>query len=144
MGIIPIIGIIGLVVSVLATSLLTAQQQISNTGIVKAVGVGVYEDLACTRNVTSINWGALEPGAVASFLVYIKNEGNTPLILSMTTNNWNPAQASEYITLEWNREGHVLSVGSVIQANLTLSVSPSIEEITSFSFNIIIVGVEHP
>lgn len=141
-GIILTIGIVGLVTSVLAASLLTAYQQIPNAGIVKAVGVGVYEDFECSKNVTSINWGMLEPSATVNFLIYIRNEGNTHLMLNMTTVNWDPTQASQYITLSWNREGHVLNPNSVVQANLTLSISSNIIDVTNFCFDIIIIGTE--
>jgi hypothetical protein len=106
-------------------------------------GGGVYEDFECSKNVTSINWGMLEPGDTVNFLIYIRNEGNTRLMLNMTTVNWDPTQASQYITLSWNREGHVLNPNSVVQANLTLSTSSNIIDVTNFSFDIIIIGTEH-
>jgi hypothetical protein len=143
-GIILAIGIAGLVMTVLATSLLTAYQQIPNTGTVKAVGVGVYEDVGCSKNVTSIDWGIIETGAVVNFLVYVRNEGNTRITLNITTLNWDPPQAAQYISLSWNRENHMLEPMSKVQANLTLSVASNIEEITSFRFDIIITGIEHP
>ncbi|MBS7632889.1 hypothetical protein KEJ15_04615 [Candidatus Bathyarchaeota archaeon] len=142
-GIVLIVGIVGVAATVLAATLLTAYQQINNTGIVKAIGVGVYEDAGCTKNVTSINWGVLYPDTNASFTVYIKNEGNIPMTLNMTISNWNPTQAAQYITLNWNREDYVLGAKSVIQANLNLSVSPNIAEITNFQFDIIIIGIEN-
>ena len=142
MGIILVIGTVGLVMTVLATTLLSAYQQIPNYGVVKAVRVGVYEDFECSVNVTAINWGTLEPGAVTNFTVYVRNEGNTPLMLNMTTANWNPENASRYITLEWNLEGYTINPLNVVPANLTLSVSPNIEGITNFHFEIFIVGTE--
>ncbi|MDH7564242.1 MAG: hypothetical protein QHH24_05095 [Candidatus Bathyarchaeota archaeon] len=142
-GIVLIVGIVGVAATVLATTLLTAYQQINNTGIVKAVGVGVYEDAGCTKNVTSISWGILYPDTNANFTVYIKNEGNIPITLNMTISNWNPTQTSQYITLSWNREDYVLTAKSVIQARLNLSVSPNVSEITTFRFDIIIIGIEN-
>jgi hypothetical protein len=141
-GMILTIGITGIVMSVLATSLLTAYQRIPNAGIVKAVGVGVYEDIECSRNVTSIDWGILEPGAIANVTIYIKNEGNTPVMLNMTINNWDPIESSQYVNLSWNREGYVLNPKSVVPAILTLSVSSNITNVTNFSFDIIIIGTE--
>jgi len=127
----------------LAAALLVANQTISNTGNVKAVGVGVYWDSSCTNEVSSIDWGDLEPGATIDKTIYVKNEGSITVVLSMTTDNWNPASASSYITLSWNRENYVLNSGSVVQVVLTLSVSSSISGITNFSFDIIITGTEH-
>ena len=142
-GVVFTIAVAGIIASVLAAGLLMAYQRVPNSGNVKAVGVGVYWDNACTNNVTSIDWGFLEPGATVNKTVYIKNEGNTPMVLNMTTDNWNPASASENITLSWNREGYVLNTTApVVQAILTLSVSPNISGVTSFSFDIIITGTE--
>lgn len=141
-GVILAVAVTVIVVSVLAASLLSAYQKVPNAGDVKAVGVGVYWDSDCTSNVTSINWGFLEPGTTADVTVYIKNEGNIAVVLSMTTDNWDPTSASDHITLSWNRESHVLNSGSV-QAVLTLSVSPEINDVTSFSFDITITGTEN-
>lgn len=123
---------------------LVASRTISNVGRLKAVGVGVYWDGSCTNPVSSIDWGILDPGGTKSVTVYIKNEGNVQLKLSMATSNWNPSSASSYITLSWDRENHLLPASSVVSAVLTLSVSSSISGIASFSFDITIIGTEHP
>jgi len=133
---------LALTMSVLVSGLLTASQKISNTGSVMAVGVGVYSNSACTNNVTSINWSSLEPGATANTTVYIKNRGNTRIMLNMTTSNWSTGVNGK-ITLSWNCEGHLLDAGSVVQAVFTLSVSSTISGVTSFSFDITITGTEH-
>jgi hypothetical protein len=146
-GVIFAIAITGLVLSVLAAGLLVGYQSVPNTGNVKAIGVGVYWDSSCTNNVTSIDWGFLEPGAVVNKTVYIRNNGNVPETLSMTTDNWDPASASTNMTLRWSREGYVLGTSQstrVVGAVLTLSVSSSIAGVTSFSFDIIITGTEQP
>jgi len=145
-GVIVAIALTGIFVSALAASLLIAYQSVPSTGNVKAVGVGVYSDSGCNNNVTSIDWGFLEPGTTINKTVYIRNNGNVPVTLNITTNGWNPISAHDYITLSWNREGYVLGTGQstrVAQAFLTLSVSSNTTGITSFSFDIIITGVEH-
>ncbi len=140
MGTFLTIAIMGMVIT--AAGAFLATRTISNVGSLKAVEVDVYWDSSCTNPVSSINWGELEPGSSKQFTIYIKNKGNVPLRLSMTVNNWNPPSASTYMTLSWNREGHVLRAGSVVSAVVTLSVSSSISGITSFSFDIIITGTE--
>ena len=140
MGTVLAIAVVGMVVTALGA--LVATRTISNTGNLKAIGVGVYWDSGCTSAVSSIDWGALEPGVTKNFTIYVRNEGNVQVMLSMTTSNWNPSSASSYITLSWNRENYVLSSGSVVSAVLALSVSSSISGITSFSFDIIIAGTE--
>lgn len=140
MGTVLAFAVLGMVVTALGA--LVATRTISNTGYLKAIGVGVYWDSGCTSAVSSIDWGALEPGVTKNFTIYVRNEGNVQVRLSMTTSNWNPPSASSYITLSWNRENYVLTAGSVVSAVLTLSVSSSISGITSFSFDIIIAGTE--
>jgi hypothetical protein len=133
-----------IVVSVLAASLLVAYQRVPNSGNVKGVGVSVYWDSSCTNNVTSIDWGFLEPGTTTNVTVYIRNEGSIPVVLNMTTDNWNPTFASNNMTLSWNREGYVLNTTvSTVQTVLTLSVSPSINGVTNFTFDIVITGTEY-
>jgi hypothetical protein len=130
-------------VGTLVSGLLTASQTIPNTGNVKAVGVGVYSDSGCNQKVLSIQWGTLDPGETSHEPVYIRNEGNTAVVLTMTTENWSPASASSYITLSWNLEqGYVLDPAESVETVLTLSVSPSISGVESFTFDIIITGTE--
>jgi hypothetical protein len=138
---IAITGLI-LTMTVLVSGLFMTSQRIPNTGNVKAIGVGVYWNSTCTSNVTSIDWNSLEPGASANRTVYIKNKGNTRVTLNMATGNWSSGAYGK-ITLSWNREGYLLDPSSVIQAVLTLSVSSTISEVTSFSFDITITGTEH-
>jgi len=111
-----------------------------NVGSVKAIGVGVYWDSSCSNQVTSINWGTVQPGSTKNMNVYIKNEGNAPETLSLETQNWSPAIASTYISLTWDYNGQVINVGGVIQVKLTLSVLNAIEGVTNFSFDIVITG----
>lgn len=111
-----------------------------NSGTVKAVGVGVYWDQACTQNVTSINWGLVEPGSSENVTVYIRNEGNAPATFSMSTSGWNPAEAATYITLRWDYNGQTVSKQAVIAVKFTLSVSSDIVGITDFSHDIIVTA----
>jgi len=130
-------------VSALVSGLLIASQTIQNTGNVKAVGVGVYSDSACNQTVLSIPWGTLDPGESSDETVYIRNDGNVAVVLSMTTENWDPSSASSHITLSWNlEEGYVLNPGQSVQTVLTLSVSSSISGVESFTFDIIITGTQ--
>ncbi|MBS7631242.1 hypothetical protein KEJ47_06675 [Candidatus Bathyarchaeota archaeon] len=122
------------------TGALTFSRTIGNSGRLKAVNVEVYSDSACTQPLSSIDWGDLEPGSVKERTIYIKNTGNTGLKLSLSTSGWSPSSASNYISLTWNREGVTISSGSTISATLSLSVSSSVSDITTFSFNIIIQG----
>ena len=131
---------LGLCVVGQVMSLLQAGKTISNEGTVKAVGVGVYWDPDCVNTVTSISWGTVEPGSNETVRVYIRNEGNSVSTLSMYTSNWSPSNASDYISFSWDYGGQSVNPGEVVEVTFTLAVSSSIEGITSFSFDIVIVG----
>ena len=125
----------------LVSSAIMNNKTVSSNGSVKGVGVGVYWNQACTNATSSISWGILDPGSNVNKTIYIRNEGNTAATLSMTTSNWNPTNASSYMTLTWNYGGQTLSVNQVVQVKLTLSVSSSVTGITNFSFDITITAV---
>jgi len=120
--------------------LLTSSVIISNTGSVKTIGVKVYSDSGCTNEVTSINWGVLEPGSAKDTTVYVKNTGNAAVTLSLGTQNWNPSSASGYMKLTWNYGGQSISPGSNVQVKLTLTAFANATGVTSFSFDILITS----
>lgn len=142
-----IIATIGLLVYALLLSFLgpvvssmLTNRTLESRGTVKAIGVGVYWDNNCTNVVQAFNWSIVDPGSTKNISCYIKNEGNHMVILSMYASNWNPPNATQYMTFSWNLEGQTLNPGQIILATFTLEVSPDITEITDFSFNVTIVG----
>jgi hypothetical protein len=114
---------------------------LSSIGTVKALGVGVYWDNGCSQAVSSIDWGLADPGSVKNVTIYIRNEGTAPITLSLQTSNWNPPNAANYISLSWNYNGQAINANQVIAVTPSLSVSPNIQGITSFSFDITISAV---
>jgi len=113
---------------------------IPNTGSVIAIGVGVYWDSGCTNQVTSIDWGMIGIGTSKDEPVFIRNEGTVPMTLSLDTQDWYPASAADYINLSWDHGGGVIDVDVAIPVTLTLSVLDTIDGITNFSFDIVIMG----
>ena len=105
-----------------------------------SVGLQVYSDAGCNTPLTSLSWGTLEPGGSQNLVCYIRNEGNVAMTLSMYTENWSPANAENYLTLSWNYDSNPIDVDVVVQVTLTLSVSPDITGITTFGFDVSIVG----
>jgi hypothetical protein len=114
--------------------------RIPASATVKTVGVSVYQDANFTIPVTYISWGVLEPGQTINRSMFVVNRSNVPIVLSLHTENWNPLNASNFITLTWNLEGASVDVGGYRLATLTLHVSPAISGINSFSFDILIAG----
>ncbi|PVX27247.1 MAG: hypothetical protein CW716_03325 [Candidatus Bathyarchaeum sp.] len=109
-------------------------------GIIETVGVAAYTDSACTIPVSNVDWGRVAPGYSITNTLYVRNEGNSDLTLSFNTNNWNPVNAQNYLTLSWNYAGQTVKPNQVVQITLTLSVSQSTSGIESFYFDIIISG----
>ncbi|MGD6852785.1 MAG: hypothetical protein ACQCN6_12070 [Candidatus Bathyarchaeia archaeon] len=58
----------------------------------------------------------------------------------MSTSYWNPTGANGPITITWNQEGATLAQGQSKAATITLSVSSSITDISSFSVQINVSG----
>ena len=121
-------------------ALLTTQETIQGTGSIKGMGFGIYWDQQCTAATSSLDWGLLEPGSSTDFTLYLRNEGNSALTLSMASENWSPANATDYLTLTWNREGQQVNPDEVLKFVITLTVSADIQNIDSFSFDITISG----
>jgi len=121
-----------------AYAILQSSVRINNQGTVKALGVGVYWDSNCTNPVSLINWGTVEPGSTNNVTIYVRNEGNTAANISMTTENWNPSNAPNYLTLNWNYNGQQLNPSEAVQITLSLTVSSSIQGIENFNFDITI------
>jgi hypothetical protein len=112
-----------------------------STGTVKGIGVGIYWDNGCTSKVTSIDWGLAEPGTIQNKTVYIKNEGNANVTLTLQTSNWNPTSATTYISLGWTYNNQTILVNQVMQVILRLTIASNVTGITTFSFDIIVTAV---
>jgi hypothetical protein len=97
--------------------------------------IGIYSNQACTVRAPSISWGTLSPGATSTLVLYVKNQGNTPVILSIGMSNWNPVNLSTYLTLKWNYLNQELNPGSILKITLTLTVSPSTPVMSNFGFS---------
>jgi len=125
--------------SIITTTVTYGQSEGSSTTTQQST-LNVYSDSACTTAVTSINWGSIAPGGTTSKVIYLKNTGNTPLTLSLSTANWNPTAAASQLIISWNKQDTVLAAGQSVAATVTLAVSSSVSGITSFSTQIIIAG----
>ncbi len=104
-------------------------------------GVRAYWDRECTDLVSSIEWSTMGPGATEDKTVYVRNEENSTVKLLLSTKNWDPVNASDYIHLSWNYSGESISPNEALQITLTLSISPNIKGIPNYNFEIIIGAV---
>lgn len=109
-------------------------------GTVKTIGVAVYSDIGISELLVSLDWGELRPGGTKTVQCYIQNTGDTAEFLALLTDNWSPVSATEYITLSWDYDEQPLNINEVIPVNLTLDVAVNIQGISTFDFDITIIG----
>jgi len=145
LGIILIVAEVALILNMFDPAMSASKRkgprkQVPSRGSVKSTTVGIYWDQALTNPVSSVDWGTLDPGSSVNRTMLIQNEGNTDAALSIGTSNWNPSDASSYITLSWDYGGQTLNANQVVQMKLTLFVSVSTTGITDFSFDITIAA----
>ena len=141
-GVILAVVVLGVTAAMAALGALSNSKSLQSYGTVKTVNVGVYWNSGCTNATSAVNWGVLSPGTSSSVTLYVRNEGSAAVRLSLTTQNWNPVNASSFIGLSWNREAQSVSAGTVVAAVLTVSVYSNVTGITNFSFDIVIAGIE--
>jgi hypothetical protein len=85
----------------------------------------------------------MSPGKTTTNTVYIKNTSNAiSLSLSMTTSNWNPANANGPITITFSQGGTRLAPAESTMAVLTPTVSSNITDVTNFNVQITITGTQ--
>jgi hypothetical protein len=101
--------------------------------------VGVYSDSRCANALNFINWGQLEPGASESLTCYVRNEGRTAGFLSLSEMDWNPSNASRFVSLHWNYTDGLLYPGQVADTKLTLTLSANVPRGFSFTFSSVII-----
>jgi len=144
LGILGVALAIGLVITNANSiyGLLSTVLPIGTTGRVVTIDVDVYWESGCVNKVSSINWGELAPGDSEVVTVYVKNTGNVPMTLEMSTDEWLPLAAQMYIDLQWDYSGGQIQPDGVVQVTLTLTVSAIIDGIADFSFDIVITGTE--
>ena len=102
--------------------------------------IGRIKTLGLECDPMFIDWGFLEPGDVVNRTILVKPTGTESSILSLTTEAWDPLNASEFLLLSWNYTGAVLDPGEWISLELSLYVDPLIHDITSFSFDIVVAA----
>ncbi|MEM3697197.1 MAG: hypothetical protein QXQ94_06830 [Candidatus Bathyarchaeia archaeon] len=132
-----------MVIVALVAGLSPVYHTITNSGNVKTIGISVYSNQECTTVLNSISWGNLEKEKSYTRDFWVKNTGNSRVKLNMTTENWSPSNAKNYLTLTWDLEGLVLEVNQQpIKGTFTLRVASNAAS-GNFSFTIVITGTEY-
>ena len=104
------------------------------------VEIDVYKDSNCSTVLTLVEWGEIEAGGTSTADIYVKNNGDSSVVLALSSENWNPDEAEDHISLYWDYDGSSLSPGNDVGITLTLDVDAGCPELDSFSFDIVITG----
>ena len=128
--------------STIISGVVISSQAISSGGTITSMNVEIFNNNDCSQTCSNIDWGILTPGDSITQTIYIKNSGNKPITLFMTTEEWTPTNASTYLNLTWDKENTNLNPDQVVLASITLSASLNIDSIDDFNFSIIITGVD--
>jgi len=107
---------------------------------VEGVGIGVYWDSYCSDPISSVDWGSMKPGSSQNIIIYVRNEGNESVTLSIATSNWNPPEAADFIHLSWDYTGEIIEESQVIPVTLSLYVDVGIKGISSIAFDAMLVA----
>ena len=125
-----------------ARGLLFRSKTIHATGQVATLGVEVCTDPNCTVVLDSIDWGTQYPSQSRNTTFCVKLMGNTPSTLDLSTDNFAPIEAEQYLALTWDYDGHIVNPEDVSEVIVTLTVSSSIAGVESFSFDMIVTAYE--
>ncbi len=133
------------VIAAVAAVLLFVSVKIETTGaiVTNTADLKIYADSSLTAAVSEINWGEIPAGGNSTATIWVQNSGTVPLKLSMTYQNFNPPVAQNYITIQWNQQDTILGVGQAVPANFVLKVSPLVLDVTNFSLQLSINGVQN-
>jgi hypothetical protein len=124
--------------------LLAGQDATSTSDFVADLRLGVYDDTTCARNVTVIDWGICDPGENKTAPIYLRNDGNVNVTLTIQPANWEPSLAASHLTLSSNCAAEVLTPGEVRPITLTLAISDDVESVDAFRFDIVIASHDVP
>ena len=117
-------------------------RELPNTAATQDANIETYLDSKCTKKVSSIDWGPVEPGTSKTFTLFIRNKGKNPVTLSYYTSNWSPSQIVDSLALIWDYNGQPIGFRETIQVVFILQASEDAEPIETFSFDTVIVDTQ--
>ena len=96
------------------------------------------------------DFGLLYSGQSRTYVAYFVNEGDVPFTLYMSTSDWNLRDSTgqflsqdyeQYFTLTWDYDNSIVYSGEIRSVTFTLAISPSIVDVSTFSFNVVVTAV---
>jgi len=131
-----------LALTLVAAGILTTSHKISNHVTLKAIGIDVFQDPQCTVDLTTLDWGLVDPGQTYYRTAFCKNTKNVPVTMVLSAQDFSPSTAEQYIKYAWNYSGQTLSSGQVIPVQFSLTIAANITGIETFSFTAVVTATE--
>ncbi len=120
----------------LQKALTPKNESLPSSGNIAAQDLTIYADSNCSQVLESLNWGTIMPGDNVTKEIKIKNTGDTPVILNMTTTDWKPKNLDRQVTISWDKEGKVLNPHQMVKATLRLTVAENATAVNNFTVSI--------
>jgi len=128
----------------MTTAFVDLTRRVNSFGELYLIGVEAYWNQNCTDIVRWVDWGIVEIGGNSTSSFYVKNLCTNNATLSVNASNWDPTNASLYLTLSWNYSGNVLQPEQLVPVTLACSVNINVTGFEFFSFDITIMAIEEP
>ncbi len=114
---------------------LAINTQLTESEPVEAPDIGLYWDFNCSKVISIVDWGGMGPGSSKNTTVFIRNEGNESVTLSMEASNWRPSEAANFVHLTWNYTEEIIEEYHVVPVKLSLHVDFGTKGISALAFD---------
>jgi hypothetical protein len=134
------IGASGIIIRPVESPILPPSTPVTPPPPEPQIDIEIYSNSACTQLMSTVDWGEIEAGGSSSTILYVKNNGDTVVVLSLDSENWSSTLAMNNMYLTWNYDGSSMQPGQVKAVTITLIVEADCPELSNFGFDIVIIG----
>ena len=100
--------------------------------------VRIYDSAATSVEVDQVDWGLCYVAQAKTKILYLKNVYTSNISLGLSTTNWVPENASDYLSINWDYMNQTIMPNEVLPLKLRLWVAANTTGITNFSCNMMI------
>ncbi len=139
-SVVIVAGVATIVAVAAIAAIIYFQYPISSHGSIRSVGCQIYGNAEQTTIISAIDWGSISPGDYSNVTIWVKNNGTAPITLALSSSNYSPIAAQQYLTLTWNYSNQTINANTVLPIELKLAASPQTKGFTDFSLDITITA----
>ncbi len=121
------------IVAVVVGLIIYASLTIKSHGEIVTIGV--------VSDAKEIDWGQMYANSSKQAIIHIWGNGTVPITIEMSTANWQPATAANYLAYTWDYSGEVIGTDPV-PITITLHVDAGVTGFSYFQNDIIIQAKE--